>query len=74
MAVKRVLRRKAEAVHYMESSLEVGSSVQVELDWARRIDHMQQHSGGCGIPTPPLNELCLKSAMFYRSTFDHCRS
>ena len=45
MAVRRVLRKKAHAVHYVESPLSVGSTVAVELDWGRRLDHMQQHSG-----------------------------
>lgn len=45
MAVRRVLRQKARAVHYVDSALEEGSTVPVELDWDRRIDHMQQHSG-----------------------------
>lgn len=45
MAVRRVLRKKAQAVHYLDNPLEEGSTVAVELDWNRRIDHMQQHSG-----------------------------
>ncbi len=34
-----------EVVHFCEAPLAVGSSVQGELDWARRFDFMQQHSG-----------------------------
>lgn len=32
-------------LHRMTSSLEVGAQVSVEVDWPRRFDHMQQHSG-----------------------------
>ena len=35
----------AAAVHYVEEELTEGSQVEVELDWKRRFDHMQQHSG-----------------------------
>lgn len=43
--VKRVVRRRASALHFLEQELEEGSPVCVELDWQRRFDHMQQHSG-----------------------------
>ncbi|XP_026206808.1 alanyl-tRNA editing protein Aarsd1 [Anabas testudineus] len=43
--VLRVTRQGAEAVHFVRSPLEVGQEVQVKLDWERRFDHMQQHSG-----------------------------
>ena len=43
--VSRVLRRGSSAVHYLEQPLDEGSPVHVELDWQRRYDHMQQHSG-----------------------------
>ncbi|XP_069012011.1 alanyl-tRNA editing protein Aarsd1-like isoform X2 [Embiotoca jacksoni] len=43
--VLRVTRQGAEAVHFVSSSLEVGQEVQVKVDWERRFDHMQQHSG-----------------------------
>ena len=32
-------------IHLCEASLEVGSTVKGEIDWERRFDHMQQHSG-----------------------------
>lgn len=41
----RVTRRGAEAVHFVETALEPGSAVLLSLDWERRFDHMQQHSG-----------------------------
>ncbi|CAI8057509.1 Alanyl-tRNA editing protein Aarsd1 [Geodia barretti] len=42
--VLRVLRRGAVAVHFTEEPLEEGAEVEVEVDWNRRFDHMQQHS------------------------------
>uniref|UniRef100_A0A8K9Y8G6 Alanyl-tRNA synthetase domain containing 1 n=1 Tax=Oncorhynchus mykiss TaxID=8022 RepID=A0A8K9Y8G6_ONCMY len=43
--VLRVTRQGAEAVHFVSSALEVGQEVQLKVDWERRFDHMQQHSG-----------------------------
>lgn len=43
--VLRVIRRGGEAVHYVDKPFEVGSSVEQLVDWPRRKDHMQQHSG-----------------------------
>lgn len=43
--VKRVLRRRAAALHFVDEELVVGAEVNVEVDWPRRFDHMQQHSG-----------------------------
>ncbi|XP_036387630.1 alanyl-tRNA editing protein Aarsd1 [Megalops cyprinoides] len=43
--VLRVTRQGPEAVHFVESALEVGAEVQLKVDWERRFDHMQQHSG-----------------------------
>ena len=31
--------------HYCTAPLQVGAQVEGEIDWARRFDHMQQHSG-----------------------------
>ena len=45
MEVRRVLRKGSQAVHFVDQPLEEGAAVQVELDWVRRFDHMQQHSG-----------------------------
>lgn len=33
------------AVHEVDAPLSPGSLVRIELDWARRLDHMQQHTG-----------------------------
>ena len=44
-AVLRVLRRGPQAVHSTSQPLEEGSEVHVKVDWRRRFDHMQQHSG-----------------------------
>ncbi|OXB55295.1 hypothetical protein ASZ78_014089 [Callipepla squamata] len=43
--VLRVTRRGPEAVHFVETALEPGSAVMLSLNWERRFDHMQQHSG-----------------------------
>lgn len=45
ISVLRVTRRGAQADHFTESPLSPGSQVQVRVDWERRFDHMQQHSG-----------------------------
>ena len=38
-------RRGADAVHFLPTPLDVGSEVEVKVDWMRRFDNMQQHSG-----------------------------
>lgn len=43
--VLEVHSREGRVVHTCDSPLEVGSSVSGEIDWARRFDLMQQHSG-----------------------------
>ncbi|XP_075027855.1 alanyl-tRNA editing protein Aarsd1 isoform X2 [Calonectris borealis] len=43
--VLRVTRRGPEAVHFVQAALEPGAEVLLSLDWERRFDHMQQHSG-----------------------------
>ncbi|KAI1896520.1 hypothetical protein AGOR_G00095620 [Albula goreensis] len=43
--VLRVMRQGPEAVHFVETALDVGAEVQLKVDWQRRFDHMQQHSG-----------------------------
>ena len=43
--VVRVLRRGSTAVHFTQEPLEEGAEVEIEVDWDRRFDHMQQHSG-----------------------------
>ena len=43
--VLRVTRRGSKAVHLVRSPLQVDSEALVELDWRRRFDHMQQHTG-----------------------------
>ncbi|KAM6107985.1 LOW QUALITY PROTEIN: uncharacterized protein FYW35_010849 [Pterocles gutturalis] len=45
VAVLRVTRRGPEAVHFVPAALEPGAEVLLSLDWDRRFDHMQQHSG-----------------------------
>ncbi|XP_049863039.1 alanyl-tRNA editing protein Aarsd1 isoform X1 [Schistocerca gregaria] len=43
--VIQVNRRGAEAVHFVQSKFSVGETVKQKVDWERRFDHMQQHSG-----------------------------
>ncbi|XP_073968945.1 alanyl-tRNA editing protein Aarsd1 isoform X2 [Rhodnius prolixus] len=43
--VIQVLRRGSEAVHYVEKPINEGEQVLQKVDWERRLDHMQQHSG-----------------------------
>lgn len=43
--VLRVIRNGGEAVHYLDKELEIGAEVKQIVDWSRRHDHMQQHSG-----------------------------
>lgn len=43
--VLRVFRKDGKAVHFVPSPFAVGDEVELEVDWTRRYDHMQQHSG-----------------------------
>ncbi|XP_077993636.1 alanyl-tRNA editing protein Aarsd1-B-like [Glandiceps talaboti] len=43
--VLRVTRRGGDAVHFVQSPLDVGLEVHEKVDWVRRFDNMQQHSG-----------------------------
>ncbi len=38
-------RESAEVVHLVDGPLEVGARVAAVIDWTRRFDHMQQHTG-----------------------------
>ena len=41
----RVIRQGANAVHFVPEVIPEGTEVDVVVDWSRRFDHMQQHSG-----------------------------
>uniref|UniRef100_A0A8C8DYA2 Alanyl-tRNA synthetase domain containing 1 n=1 Tax=Oryzias sinensis TaxID=183150 RepID=A0A8C8DYA2_9TELE len=43
--VLRVKRQGPDALHFVASALEEGQEVRLKVDWDRRFDHMQQHSG-----------------------------
>ena len=45
--VRSVVRKGTEAIHFVETikGFEEGDIVKQSLDWTRRLDHMQQHSG-----------------------------
>nr|CRX79096.1 hypothetical protein ls5930a1_00144 [Leucosporidium scottii] len=45
IAVREVLRRGLDAIHYASRPLEVGAEVLVKLDVERRVDLMSQHTG-----------------------------
>jgi alanyl-tRNA synthetase len=44
-AVLEVFEENDDVVHVVSEPLVAGSAVAGEIDWARRFDHMQQHSG-----------------------------
>lgn len=43
--VKNVQRDGLTAVHIVEEEIPENSKVELKLDWKRRLDHMQQHTG-----------------------------
>ncbi|RVE59429.1 hypothetical protein OJAV_G00188410 [Oryzias javanicus] len=43
--VLRVTRQGPDALHFVAAPLEAGQEVLLKVDWDRRFDHMQQHSG-----------------------------
>lgn len=45
VSIQKVLRRKLEAIHYAPTPIEVNTKVNISLDFARRFDQAQQHSG-----------------------------
>ncbi|KAA8916933.1 hypothetical protein TRICI_000900 [Trichomonascus ciferrii] len=45
ISVSNVQRDGLTAVHIADKPVEPGTEVAVDLDWARRYDHMQQHTG-----------------------------
>ena len=54
----KVIRRGPHAVHFVIPSgkeeawpLQPGTEVEMSVDWSRRFDHMQQHSGEWALTT-----------------------
>ena len=45
IAVTDVHEKDGVVIHTVEKALEIGENVTGSIDWARRFDHMQQHSG-----------------------------
>ena len=43
--VNAILRDKLKAVHIVDEPLEPGTQVKLQVDWDRRLDIMQQHTG-----------------------------
>ena len=45
MRVLDTQRVDGDVLHFVEEALEEGSSIQLQVDWSRRYDHMQCHTG-----------------------------
>ncbi|XP_068618804.1 alanine--glyoxylate aminotransferase 2, mitochondrial [Battus philenor] len=43
--VLQVIRKGDEAIHFTKEPIPIGTSVTQKINWDRRFDHMQQHSG-----------------------------
>ncbi|XP_063931239.1 alanyl-tRNA editing protein Aarsd1 [Zophobas morio] len=43
--VYQVTRKSDKAIHFVKEPFNVGDQVKQKIDWNRRLDHMQQHSG-----------------------------
>ena len=43
--VTDVQKQNGQILHFVSSAIEEGLEVEVKLDWDRRFDHMQVHSG-----------------------------
>ncbi|XP_026480517.1 alanyl-tRNA editing protein Aarsd1-B isoform X1 [Ctenocephalides felis] len=43
--VLQVLRKGSKAIHFVKTPVEVNSNALQKINWERRLDHMQQHSG-----------------------------
>ncbi|CAD5122773.1 DgyrCDS11180 [Dimorphilus gyrociliatus] len=43
--VHQVIRKGSEAIHFLKEPLKEGEKVDIQVDWKRRWDNMQQHSG-----------------------------
>jgi len=45
VSVLKCYRKGDKAFHFVETELATGTEVKIAIDWRRRFDHMQQHSG-----------------------------
>ena len=70
--VLRVWRRGEAAVHVTDTPFEVGLQVEQEVDWGRRFDHMQQHSGEFGGHHSSESECRNCTLLHNRTTLDYC--
>ncbi|KAI5961448.1 uncharacterized protein KGF55_004071 [Candida pseudojiufengensis] len=43
--VQAVIRDKLKALHIIDTPLDTGSQVKLDIDWDKRVDYMQQHTG-----------------------------
>ena len=67
MAVVDVQRNAEGVQHIVQSQaagppVQQGSTIEVAVDWPRRLDHMQMHSGALRQCCPSLSALCVDSA------------
>ena len=61
MPVERITRRGAEAVNFVTEEIPADTEVEMKVDWSRRFDNMQQHSGmeyTCHLANHNSNLLC----------------
>ena len=47
LSVIRVTRKNGQAIHFIQTDapLQIGDNYLQKVNWKRRFDHMQQHSG-----------------------------
>lgn len=43
--VLQVVRKGSKAIHFVKTPVEVNTNALQKINWERRLDHMQQHSG-----------------------------
>ena len=46
----RVVRQGKHAVHFIAEVIPEATEVELVVNWSRRFDHMQQHSGTFNFP------------------------
>lgn len=63
--VYNVLRKGDKAVHYTEKPFTEGEEVKQTVNWERRFDHMQQHSGQHLLSAIFENELKMKTISWW---------
>ena len=67
-AVVDVVDADDAVVHVVDSPIAVGTRVRGEIDWARRLDHMQQHTGQHLLSAAIVNALDNPTVSFHLGT------